>query len=133
MNCRICGRVTPPGAKLCPDCRAARKRAFDATVTQPLLAAVGASRSPRSSTRLLRPSPRPSPPPAVSVSQVHSEGAARAKWPLLVAALAILLLAGGYLTQRLVGSKKPDAAAERAAEESPRQQTPARAPRTDGE
>jgi len=43
MKCRICGCETRKGAKLCKDCAAARKRAFAATVTQPLLiAAVGA-------------------------------------------------------------------------------------------
>jgi hypothetical protein len=42
MRCRICGRDCPPGAKICRDCAAARKRAFAQTVTQPLLAAVGA-------------------------------------------------------------------------------------------
>jgi hypothetical protein len=42
MKCRICARECPPGAKICRDCAAARKRAFAATVTEPLLAAVGA-------------------------------------------------------------------------------------------
>ena len=42
MKCRICVRECPPGAKICRDCAAARKRAFAATVTQPLLAAAGA-------------------------------------------------------------------------------------------
>lgn len=43
MKCRICGCETPKGEKLCKDCASARKRAFAATVTQPLLiAAVGA-------------------------------------------------------------------------------------------
>jgi len=43
MKCRICGCEAPAGAKLCKDCAAARKRAFAATVTQPLLlAAAGA-------------------------------------------------------------------------------------------
>src|ERR1700682_6092729 len=42
MKCRICARECPPGAKICRDCAAARKRAFAATVTQPLLAAAGA-------------------------------------------------------------------------------------------
>jgi hypothetical protein len=41
MKCRICTRECLPGATLCRDCTAARKRAFAATVTQPLLAAVG--------------------------------------------------------------------------------------------
>lgn len=42
MKCRICGLDCPSGAKICRDCAAARKRAFAQTVTQPLLAAVGA-------------------------------------------------------------------------------------------
>ena len=42
MRCRICGRECPPGTKICRDCASARKRAFAATVTLPLLAAVGA-------------------------------------------------------------------------------------------
>ena len=42
MKCRICASECPPGARICTDCAAARKRAFAATVTQPLLAAVGA-------------------------------------------------------------------------------------------
>jgi hypothetical protein len=42
MRCRICGRECPPGSKICRDCASARKRAFAATVTLPLLAAVGA-------------------------------------------------------------------------------------------
>ena len=42
-KCRICGSAVPSGTKLCKDCAAARKRAFAATVTQPLmLAAAGA-------------------------------------------------------------------------------------------
>jgi hypothetical protein len=51
MKCQICGRSSLTGAKLCSDCRAARKRAFAATVTQPLLAAAS-----KSGGRLLRPS-----------------------------------------------------------------------------
>ena len=51
-KCLICGRASLPGAKLCADCGSARKRAFAATVTQPLLAAAGA----RTGHRLLKPS-----------------------------------------------------------------------------
>src|SRR2546425_5876310 len=54
MKCRICGSECPPGARICGDCVAARKRAFAATVTQPLLAAVGAP-----SVSQLRFAPRP--------------------------------------------------------------------------
>jgi len=42
MKCRICGLDCPPASKICRDCASARKRAFAATVTLPLLAAVGA-------------------------------------------------------------------------------------------
>ena len=41
MTCKICGQKNASGAKLCDDCRAARKRAYDPTVTQPLLAMAG--------------------------------------------------------------------------------------------
>ena len=54
MKCQICGRQSLPGAKLCLDCKAARKRAFDATVTQPLLAAAGAARGSTVAPRLLK-------------------------------------------------------------------------------
>ena len=54
MSCKICGRQTAPGAKLCVDCRAARKRAFDATITQPLLALAGAGPVSRTISRLRR-------------------------------------------------------------------------------
>lgn len=53
MKCVICGRMSLPGAKLCSDCSSARKRAFAATVTQPLLDAAVRGRSRGS---LLRPS-----------------------------------------------------------------------------
>jgi len=61
MKCRICGCETPAGTKLCKDCAAARKRAFAATVTQPLLlAAVGAPSvsQPRFAPRPKRPRSR---------------------------------------------------------------------------
>jgi len=53
MKCQICGCSVLPGAKHCADCRAARKRAFAATVTQPLIMAA----SSKSARRLLRPGP----------------------------------------------------------------------------
>jgi hypothetical protein len=53
MKCLICGRTCLPGAKLCSDCSSARKRAFAATVTQPLLDAAVRGRRTGS---LLRPS-----------------------------------------------------------------------------
>jgi hypothetical protein len=54
MSCQICGRSSAPGAKLCPDCRAARKRAYDATITQPLFALAGAGTVSRTLSRLRR-------------------------------------------------------------------------------
>jgi len=54
MSCQICGRRSAPGAKLCVDCRAARKRAFDATITQPLMAMAGAGTVSRTLARLRR-------------------------------------------------------------------------------
>src|ERR1700675_4819375 len=53
MKCLICGRTCLPGAKLCSDCSSARKRAFAATVTQPLLDSAVRGRTGGS---LLRPS-----------------------------------------------------------------------------
>jgi hypothetical protein len=108
MSCLICGRTTLPGAKLCADCRAARKRAFAATVTQPLLLAAGAG----SGARLLKPSqsvaatarraaekalfvkpPRAEPPAKVRAS--------RAYLLLLAAAIGAILLAGAFYAHRL--------------------------------
>ena len=61
MKCRICGSECPPGAKLCRDCAAARKRAFAATVTVPLLAAAGVPsvRSHRFAPKPPRSGPKP--------------------------------------------------------------------------
>jgi len=67
MKCRICASECPPGAKLCRDCAAARKRAFAATVTQPLLMAAGAP-----SVSQARFAPRPSKPRAARRSSVPS-------------------------------------------------------------
>jgi hypothetical protein len=107
MNCLICGRTTLPGAKLCVDCRSARKRAFAATVTQPLLAAVGAG----SRARLLKPSQSVAatarraaeralfvrPPPA-NPTRVHSS---RADLILLAAAIGTILVVGAFAAHRL--------------------------------
>ena len=59
MRCKICGRECPPGAKVCRDCVAARKRAFAVTVTLPLLATAGAPSvaEPRFAPRLVRANP----------------------------------------------------------------------------
>lgn len=68
MKCRICARECPPGAKICRDCAAARKRAFAATVTQPLLATAGAPSvgQPRFAPRPARPAPARRRPPSPS-------------------------------------------------------------------
>ncbi|HEX8010697.1 MAG TPA: hypothetical protein VF814_07165 [Casimicrobiaceae bacterium] len=63
MNCKICGRECPPGAKICRDCAAARKRAFAVTVTEPLLAAAGA---PSVGEPKFAPKPRPRARPCVA-------------------------------------------------------------------
>src|SRR5439155_22200070 len=57
MRCKICGRECPPGAKICRDSVAPRKRAFAVTVTLPLLATAGAPSvaEPRFAPRLVRP------------------------------------------------------------------------------
>jgi len=75
MSCRICGRDCPPGAKICRDCAAARKRAFAQTVTQPLLAAVGAPSigEPRFAPKPLR--PRAANDPTVERSAARAEPA----------------------------------------------------------
>jgi hypothetical protein len=113
MNCQICGRASVPGAKLCSDCRSARKRAFDATVTQPLLAAAAAGRASRSSSRLLR--PRRSSSEALRRAAIQTQAAraasadkarSRARWPLAVAGLAIVFLAGAYVTQHFGATTK---------------------------
>ena len=54
MSCQICGRPSAAGAKLCNDCRAARRRAYDATITQPLLALAGTGTVSRTLSRLRR-------------------------------------------------------------------------------
>jgi hypothetical protein len=107
MSCLICGRTTQPGAKLCADCRAARKRAFAATVTQPLLASAGA----RSGARLLKPSQSVaatarraaeralvSKPPPAEPTKARSH---RADFMLLAAAIATIVVAGAYAAHRL--------------------------------
>src|SRR6266446_5607554 len=103
MKCRICASECPPGARVCGDCAAARKRAFAATVTQPLLAAVGApSVSPP------RFAPRPAQRRRINklASSAQSEGAVAAsatdhsttpgrisaKWLLLGVAMATTIL-----------------------------------------
>jgi hypothetical protein len=101
MTCKICGRPSPAGAKLCPDCRAARKRAYDATITQPLWALAGAGPVSRTLSRLRRGDASPeakarraarkaqaaAPDPAAPAATPAE--APRSKRPLLLALLAI--------------------------------------------
>ena len=120
MRCEICGRQSLPGAKLCLDCKAARKRAFDATVTQPLLAAAGARRG-STVARLLKPSQ--SIPDAArraakmalaaqAKSNMLIESPPRAgRWPFIVGALCIAVVAVAYFGHWLGGSKSETFAA----------------------
>jgi hypothetical protein len=115
MKCQICGHSSLPGAKLCSDCRAARKRAFAATVTQPLLAAAS-----KSGGRLLRPSQSVAatvrraaeqslfvkPPPAQE--SVHYSGI---KLIALLAPLAVMMVFGAYSAHRVAVNKDADASA----------------------
>ena len=68
MKCKICGSECPPGGKICRDCAAARKRAFAATVTQPLLAAAGV---PSVSTPRFAPKPPKPARPSGLLAVVH--------------------------------------------------------------
>jgi hypothetical protein len=114
-QCLICGRASQPGAKLCSDCSSARKRAFAATVTQPLLAATG-----RSGGRLLRPSQSmaatarraaeralaATPAPAVAVAPPSR----RMEVIFFVATLVAVVLIGAYIARQIQKSRQPDAA-----------------------
>ena len=75
MKCRICASECPPGAKVCGDCAAARKRAFAATVTQPLLAAMGAP-------SVSQPRFAPRPAQRKLVSRFASSSATRSETPV---------------------------------------------------
>jgi hypothetical protein len=108
MKCRICASECPPGAKLCRDCAAARKRAFAATVTQPLLAAAGAPSvgRPRFAPRPERRRPERKKPPSaataarseavMAASAAETEAAPRkpigVQWLLLALAVASAIL-----------------------------------------
>ena len=121
MKCLICGRQSLPGAKLCLDCNAARKRAFDATVTQPLLAAAGAARGSTVAPRLLKPSQ--SVPAgarraarialaAQAQSNILIESPPRAgRWPFVVGALCIAVVAVAYFGHWFGGSRSDTFAA----------------------
>jgi hypothetical protein len=121
MRCLICGRVSLPGAKLCLDCKAARKRAFDATVTQPLLAAAGAARDSTAAPRLLKPS-QSVPDAARRAAKMALAAQAQSKimiespphagrWPTVVGALCIAVVAVGYLGHWFGASKSDTFAA----------------------
>ena len=105
MKCRICANECPPGAKICRDCAAARKRAFAATVTQPLLAAAGAPSfgQPRFAPRPAqpRPAPRVARPPSVrsggaiatsAADRTAASGGLSLKWLLLGVAIATTIV-----------------------------------------
>jgi hypothetical protein len=105
MKCRICAMECPPGAKVCRDCAAARKRAFAATVTQPLLAAAGASSfgQPRFAPRPAQPRParRVAPPRSVrsgdaiamsASDRTAASGGLSLKWLLLGVAIATTIV-----------------------------------------
>ena len=105
MKCRICARECPPGAKICRDCAAARKRAFAATVTQPLLATAGAPSvgQPRFAPRPAQPGPARRRPPSPSerseaaMAASAAEGTARPgrlslKWLFVGVALATTIV-----------------------------------------
>jgi hypothetical protein len=117
MSCQICGRRSAPGAKLCADCRAARKRAYDATITQPLLAMAGAGTISRTLSRLRR-STRDSSPeakarraarkakaaadaaPRAVVSEPAAPAAARSRsilWTVLAIGVVLAAIAGWHL------------------------------------
>ena len=134
MKCQICGCTSLPGTKLCPDCRAARQRAFDATVTQPLLAA-GTRHGSRASPRLLRPgrslsdaSRRAARHAQAANAPLRSEAVLReiwpplavGRWPLAVAGLVLVLIAGAYAAQRFGAAMESAASMQSAQEPSAR-------------
>jgi len=121
MRCLICGRLSLPGAKLCLDCKAARKRAFDATVTQPLLAAAGAARDSTVAPRLLKASQSV---PAGARRAAKMALAAQAqssmliespphagRWPFVIGSLCVALVAVAYFAHWFGGSKSDTFAA----------------------
>jgi len=106
MDCLICGRPSLPGANLCADCRAARKRAFAATVAEPLLS--GAAR--RSSALLLHPSQsvaatvRRAAERALVADPRARDSVARLRatdFLVVAAAIAAVLISGAYAAYRL--------------------------------
>lgn len=143
MKCRICATECPPGAKLCRDCAAARKRAFAATVTQPLLAAAGAPSigRPRFAPRPARPRTASKPAAAAARSEAAmaasaADGESAAKKPLglhwLLLALAIASAAVYLLVQILFVPHAQRAADANAPVESASDRAPAAASGTPG-
>lgn len=128
MKCLICGRLSLPGAKLCLDCKAARKRAFDATVTQPLLAAAGAAGATgggAAAPRLLKPGQSV---PDAARRAAKMALAAQAKsnfasvvaepvprrptpWPIVVGGMCLVIAVAGYFGHWFGGSKSDTFAA----------------------
>jgi len=143
MKCRICASECPPGARICGDCVAARKRAFAATVTQPLLAAVGAPSvsqlrfAPRPAQRRLASRPASSPATrsetavaASAADRSKAPGRISVKWLLLGVAMAttivfvvIRILAWGHAADN--AEIAADAARETAPLLAPRDAAPA--------
>jgi hypothetical protein len=128
MKCLICGRLSLPGAKLCLDCKAARKRAFDATVTQPLLAAAGAASATRgrgAAPQLLKPGQ--SVPDAArraakmalaaqaqsNLAGVLTEPVPRrpTRWPIIVGGLCLFIAITGYFGHWFGGNRSDTFAA----------------------
>jgi hypothetical protein len=115
MSCQICGRRSAPGAKLCADCRAARKRAYDPTITQPLLAMAGAGTISRTLSRLRRSDSSPEAKarraarrakaaadavPPTPASEPAAPAGARSRpmlWTLLAIGIVLAAIAGWYL------------------------------------
>ena len=116
IGCLICGGLSLPGAKLCLDCKAARKRAFAATVTEPLLAAAGRSRRSGDVPRLLRPGQSvPSVVRRAAKLALAAKAQARiafesprrraAAWPNMAGVLCVGLAAVGYFGHWFGGGK----------------------------
>ncbi len=138
MSCQICGQRSAPGSKLCADCRAARKRAYDPTITQPLLAMAGAGTISRTLSRLRRSdsSPEAKARRAARKAKAAAESSPTAGAPAAAASVAAgsrpilwALLAIGVVVAGIAGwhlpSRTPSAAdAETAPTATPAQPAP---------
>ncbi|HEY7945551.1 MAG TPA: hypothetical protein VIH15_13685 [Casimicrobiaceae bacterium] len=130
MSCQICGRRSAPGARLCDDCYAARKRAYDATITQPLVMA-GAGEAPRTLSRLRRSAGSPETKARRAAKKAKAAAAAAAAptvsgmaapasagpgpvrsrstlWLLLSIGIALAAIAGWYLPHRTQSTADPE-------------------------